>query len=376
MSFANRVMAAFGAGKAQTVLASPWADSSHLGEVVFQDIFGIDAQGPVTRAAAVRLATVAKGRDVLTGMIARMPLVCVRDGKPISLQPSFFQQPEQGTPLSVTLTWTVDALFFHGRAWWHVTEYDAAGWPRWVRRVPEEEVTFDESGRVTHFYGAPVNARDVIRFDGPHEGVLTRGADTIRRATRINRAAAKAEDNPVPSIDLHNEGENLSQEEIDKLTANWRKARAGSGVGYSSKALTVRTLGQHPEQLLIDGRKAINLELARHMGAPEWAVSVATEGSSLTYTNRQSRNGELIDQFLSPYMTAIKDRLSLRDITPLGQKVVFDLSELVREDTGTRYANYKLGLDMGIFDVAYVQQQENLQETGDSTSEQTPDSDS
>lgn len=370
MTLANRIMAAFGAGKAQSVLASPWADTSHLAEVLFQDIYGIDAQGPVTRGAAVRIATVAKGRDVLTGMIARMPLVCTRHGKPIPLQPSFLQQPEQGTPLSTTLIWTIDALFFYGRAYWQILEKTPEGFPRWVQRVPEDEITTNERGTVTHCYGAAVRPGDIIRFDGPHEGLLLRGADTIRRATRINRAAAKAEDNPVPSIDLHNEGEDLNREEIDTITESWRKARAGSGVGYSSKGLKVNTLGQHPEQLLIDGRKAINLELARHMGAPEWAVSVATEGGSLTYSNRQSRNGELIDQFLNPYMTAVKDRLSLADITPGTQKVVFDKSELIREDTATRYANHKTAIEIGLYDVAYAQESENLQTTGATQDEQ------
>lgn len=364
MSFLGRVRTALSGTTASRVLSSPWADSSHLQEVLFNDIYGIDVEGPVTRAAAVRLATVAKGRDVLTGMISRQPLIAAKAGSPVIDQPTFFAQIERGCALVNTLTWTVDSMFFHGRAWWHITEVNSLGFPLWAEWVPEDQAETNDAGQLVKAFGLPVQAGRGIRFDGPNEGLLWRGADTIRRSIRLNRAAAKAENNPVPSIDLHNEGENLSAPEIKLLTSSWETARTTSGVGYSSKGLKVNVLGQPAEQLMIDGRKAINLELARHMGAPEWAVGVAMEGSSLSYSNRQSRNGELIDQFLSPYMAAITGRLSLDDITPHGTKVSFDSSELTREDTATRYANLKAGLDMKLFDLEHAQESEGLDPIG------------
>lgn len=367
----RRMASALTAGTAQKVIRSPWSDSSHLADVVFNDIFGIDVQGPVTRAAAIRVATVAKGRDVLTGMISGQPLMSTRAGQPVVKLPRLLAQPEDGIPLSTTLIWTVDALFFYGRAWWRITEFDATGYPSRVERVDEDDVTFDEAGRVSHANGRAVAPNSMIRFDGPNEGLLCRGADTIRRATRLNRSAAKAEDNPVPSIDLHNDGENLSAEEVAVLTASWKKARETSGIGYSSKGLTVKALGQHPEQLMIDGRKAINLELARHMGAPEWAVGLAVEGSSLTYTNPQSRNGDLINLFLKPYMTAITDRLTLDDVTPHGQKVRFDSSDLVREDTATRYANHGTAIELGLYDIEHAKELEGLDPIGENSNDQT-----
>lgn len=364
MSFIGRIKSALSGGTAQSVLRSPWSDSSHLEEVLFQDVFGIDAQGPVSRTAALRLATVAKGRDVLTGMISRQPLVASKNGAPLTPQSSFIQQVEKCVPLVTTLTWTFDAMFFYGRAWWHITETNAEGFPLWAEWVPESEAEVGEDGQLVRAFGVNVAPGSTIRIDGPHEGLLWRGADTIRRATRLNRAAAKAENNPVPSINLHNEGEDLNKKEIATLTNSWKVARETSGVGYSSRGLKVESLGQHPEQLLIDGRKAINLELARHMGAPEWAVGVALEGTSMSYSNRQSRNGELIDQFLAPFMSALTARLSLGDITPKGTNVAFDTSSLTREDTKTRYENLKLGLEMGLFDLEHAKESEGLDPIG------------
>lgn len=364
MGIRNTFSRMFGAGSASTVMRSPWSNSDHLQEVVFQDAFGIDAQGPVTRSAAIGLATVAKGRDVLTGRISRLPLVAKSKGKPLAQQPALLAQPEFGYSLVNTLTWTFDDLFFHGVAWWLIQKRDFTGRPLQVLLVRPAEVETNDDGQMIRAFGKDVNPGDGIRFDGPNEGLLCRGADTIRRAMRLNRAAAKAENNPVPSLDLHNTGENLNKEEIAKLTQSWEKARATSGVGYSSKGMEVRTLGQPAEQLMIDGRKAINLELARHMGAPEWAVSVSQEGSSFNYTNKASRNTELIDEFLAPYMAAFTSRLSLQDITPAGTTVDFDTTTLTAEDTATRYANLKLGIEMGLFDLEYAQESEGFDPKG------------
>lgn len=369
MGFKDTVKRVLAAGNASTVLRSPWSDSTHLGDVVFDGVFGIDVQGPVSRSAAIKLATVAKGRDVLTGRVSRLPLVDKFKGKPLDKTRRLLTQPELGYSLVNTLTWTFDDMFFCGVAWWLVTERDFTGYPSRVSLLRPGQYETDDAGQLVKANGRPVRPGDGIRFDGPHEGLLERGCDTIRRAVRLNRAAAKAEDNPVPSIDLHNEGENINAEEIKALTSSWERARTTSGVGYSSKGIKVNVLGQSSEQLMIDGRKAINLELARHMGAPEWAVSVAQEGSSFNYTNKASRNTELIDEFLAPYMAAFTSRLSMGDITPHGTTVDFDTSTLTADDTTTRYANYKTGIELGLFDLEYAQEAEGLDPKGPNTNE-------
>lgn len=369
MGINNTIRRMFGASSARNVMRSPWSNSDHLESVVFHDLFGIDAQGPVSRSAAIKLATVAKGRDVLTGRISRLPLVDKVKGKPAEKTRSLLVQPEDGYSLVNTLTWLFDDLFFEGVAWWRVTQRDFAGFPLRVSLVRVCDVETNDAGQMIKANGVAVNPGDGIRFDGPHEGVLSRGADTIRRAIRLNRAAAKAENNPVPSIDLHNEGENLNKEEIKTLVSSWETARTTSGVGYSSKGMKVNVLGQPAEQLMIDGRKAINLELARHMGAPEWAVSVAQEGSSFNYTNKASRNTELIDEFLAPYMAAFTSRLGLDDITPHGTTVDFDTSTLTAEDTATRYANLETGIRIGLFDLEYAKESEGFDPKGPNTNE-------
>jgi hypothetical protein len=350
-----------GLSVAQDVLLSPWSDSSHLETVTFEMMYGIGVQGPLARSAAIGVATVAGGRDVLTGRIARCPLVEFdSSGQLTPQQPTLLRQLERGRPRSQTVIWALDAMFFYGRTFFHVVERGADGFPLWLKLVPEKEAELNDEGQMIKAFGAEIQPRDSMRVDGPHEGLLNRGADTIRRAIRLNRAAAKAENNPVPSIELHNEGDDLKKEEIASLTSSWERARTTTGVGYSSKSLKVNVLGQPAEQLLIDGRKAITLELLRHMGAgsnPE-IVASAVEGTGLTYTNKASREAALIDNFLAPYMTAFEDRFSMDDMRPRGRTVRFDTSVLTREDTATRYANYKTAKELELMNTEDIKKAE------------------
>lgn len=360
--FISSALGLRGLSAAQDVIRSPWSNSEHLGEVVFTQQFGIDARGKVAREAAIGCATVAGVRDVICGRIFRLPLIEYgTDGQPTAVQPAYLVQPERGRPRSQTILWTVDELIFHGRAFWQVTERNAEGRPAWFRLVPDAQAETDTEGQLIRAFGEDVLPRDAVRIDGPHEGLLTRGAGTIRRAIRLDRAAARAENNPVPSIDLHNNSKNeLTDEQIKQLIASWNKARETSGVGYSSGAIEVKALGQVGEQLMIDGRRAITLELLRHMGAgsnPE-IVAAAADGSTLNYTNKASREQALIDNVLALYMTAIEDRLSLDDISVRGRRVAFNTDVLTREDTATRYANYKLGKELELWTTPEIRKNE------------------
>lgn len=366
MTFWDKVASALSlkpitAGIDGTALGSPWADSSHLAQITIDQLYGYAEAMPLTRHRAMRLAPVSKARRVIATNIGRLPLTAAgKDGKPLANQPAIIGQPETGITRSTSLTWLADSLIFYPAAWWQITRRDAEGRPAAVRWVPEGEADVNAAGQLTGAFGHACRPDDGIRFDSPDAGLLCDGRDTLRRAIRLNRAAALAEDNPVPSLDIHNDGDELTDDEINTLLKSWTNARQTSGVGYSSRSLKVTPLGQPPEQLLIDGRKAITLELARHIGVPAWTIDAPIEGTSLNYSNAASRNRELIDTALSPYMTAITDRLSMDDITPHGTTVSFDTDALTRPEKQARYTTYQVGLDAGFLTVADVREAEGL----------------
>ena len=323
--------------------ASPW-ESNHLDSHMLEDLFGLAKGITVNRTKAMSLDVIAKGRRVYVGQTSRLTLRSMKGARPAPVQPLLLSQLEADRTIASSLCWLTDELLFRGRAWWTVEARDFYGWPRTVKRLHRKDTKLDSDGKLIEAYGKPVNPRDIIEFEGIDDGLLNTAADLIRRGIVINRAAALAEDNPVPALDLHNTGDELEDDEIEDLLNSWQRARQRRGVGYSSKSLEVKPLGAPIEALLLDGRRAIDLALARHVGLPAWALDVPVEGTSLTYNNRASRNWDLIDLGLSPIMTAITSRLSMPDITPRGWTVEFDTDALTRPDMKARFETYRIGL--------------------------------
>lgn len=336
-------------------IATPFTPADYdspLTRLTWAELFP-NVDPPVGRKQAMEVAPIAKSRHMLAGMISRFPLIEMTGRDRAQQQSPLVRQPEIGRPLATSLTWWLDSLLFYGRAWLEIVErYAEDSRPRRVRWVPEHRISLDEAGTVTHVAGNPVGPMDVIRIDGPHEGILNFGAARIREAIEINRAAARAAANPVPSIELHQTaGTPLTDDQIDALTARWGAARAGQngGVAYTNQSIEAKTHGQAAEQLLIAARNYAAVDMARLCGMPAWAVDAVVEGSSMTYNNTPGRTRELIDYGLQPYMTAIEQRLSLDDVLPAGRWARFDTSAVLQLDFEARMRGYKSAIDAGVY---------------------------
>lgn len=361
MTILSRVASAFGLSTGAASLsggafeiASPFADDSHLGQLVLSDLFGLNsADLPINRQSAMSVPAVAKARNILAPTAGRLPLRVYRGA--VEIPGSILAQPERNPARSraATVTWTVDSMMFYGRAWWVVSERYADGLrPASFRWVPEWEAKIEGGRLVGTVAGETFDPRDVIRIDGPHEGILSYGGETIRQAQRLERAALRIADNPVPAIELHQtSNDNMTKDEIDELIQRWIAARAKTGVGYTNASVETKIHGLNPEQLIIEGRKFSTLQIARMLGVPAWVVDAEVGGSSLTYSNVPSRSRELVDYALTPYLSAIEGRLSLDDVLPRGQWCRFDLDDLLRADFGDRMTAYKTAVDSKVYTV-------------------------
>lgn len=306
-----------------------WVDRSHLSAVAWvgADLFGVDALGVVSRAEAMTVPAFARARHVVCSA-ARLPLVAAGADGPLEQQPALVVQPDPTEPRLTTLTWTLDDLLWHGVAWWLVTDRYSTGFPRHAVRCDPAAVDYDADGHVT-VDGIQVDDRDMIRFDGPHEGVLTFAARTIRSGARIERAAARIADNPVPMTELHNSGPDLDDTEIAALLDGWTAARLATtgGVGYTNAAVEVRTHGAPAQDLIDHERAQVAVDAARVVGLPAEVLDApVTGGSTLSYDNPASRMVQLLDLGLSAYTTALEARLSMDDVLPHGVWAEFDVS--------------------------------------------------
>lgn len=337
-------------------LVAPWADSSGLADVDLASLFYLGANVRPTRANAMKLAVVARVRNVIAPTIGRLPLVLVdKNGRRLPAN-TFLGTLDPSRPRSQTITWLADELIFFPQTWMRITTRDAFGWPLSAVLARNADVQLDSAGVPARINGIAIRddaaagyqPRDVIRFDAPSAGLLADADRTLERAYAIEMAAAKAENNPVPAFELHDtSADTLSAEEIAFRIETWIKNRAKYGVAYTSKGIEANAHGLQPEQLLIDGRKRIDQELVRHMNAQAWIADVAVDGTSLTYANLTDRGRDFIMFTLAPIMEAITGRLSMGDITPRGTTVAFNSDEITRPDQKTRFDTYKVGKDGG-----------------------------
>lgn len=371
MGFWKTLGTAFGYGL-DAEIASPWREDDILEQVTWEALYGDVSMIPVSIERALRLPLIAKGRRVLVHTGSRLPLVAFdKDGNRHKTQPQIIVQPDPTTTRPNTFAWIFTELMFRPCAYTLITQRNSYGFPHYFTPVAHQDAEVNPAGQLIAVKGRPVNPADTLRFDGLDGGLLAEASDTIRRTLVLNRVAALAEENPVPVVELHNEGQDIDDDKIDKLIKRYVDARRKGTVAYTSKEVKLNVHGTPPENLLIDGRKRLDLELARHLNLPAWAADIPLEGTSLTYQNRASKNQELIDQFIAGYTSVIEERLSLDDVTPHGTTVKFQFDELTKPDMKTRFDTYALGKQHGFITNAQIAEWEGWETVAPDTKEQS-----
>lgn len=312
-------------------LASPFAPTpDQLQTIVFSDVLGGDYT-PLTRGVAMGVPPLARARHMLVGTIASLPLVSLTRDVVDPVQPLWCQRTDGDLSPYHRMLWTVDDLFFYGWSLWALargaqsdgSQVAAAArvpWHRWG--VGPDGVLLVDS--------QPVNADQVCLIPGPHGGVLNESSVSIRMAADNLQAAANAARNPVPNVDLHYTGDDeYTDDQIDAHIARWsgkRRSQTG-GVAWTNKWIEAKPMGSHDGNLLVEGRNADAVDMARIGSVPASTVD-ASSGDSLTYTTDTTRNQQLLDYGAKLYMDAIAARLSMDDMVPRTRRIAFDVTQL------------------------------------------------
>lgn len=306
---------------------SPWSPAT-LNTVVWTDILGKDYM-PLSRSEAMSVPTVARARGLITATTARFPLEAVKDGEKVE-SPVWIDRNDGPLSPFHRMTMTVDDLVFYGWSLWRVLR-DTSGSVIQAARVPYDRWEFDTEGRIV-VDGKLVSNDSVILIPGPHEGLLTFGARTIRQATNLLHTADKAAATPNAFLELHQVNEaSFTDDDVAKLIESWAAARRGEngGVAFTNNAIEVREHGAANEHLLIEGRNASAVDIARCMGIPAALLDAQAQKGALTYETTVDRVREFVDFGLLPYMEAISGRLSQNDVTPRGTTIRFNIQAVI-----------------------------------------------
>ena len=312
---------------------SPWTSSS-LSSVAWADVFGTDTVGPVSRADAMRVPAIAKGRALICGTLARQPLAQFRGADIVTPAPQWITRTDTDQSPAERMLWTLDDLIFSGASLWAVKR-DTRDRIVDARRIPPEWWVVDPTTLEILVNNEAAESGTVVLIQGPQDALLEIAADDVRAARAMTRAWSSRVTAPVPLVELHNTEANsdLLQEEIDALVDDWEASRASGGAtAYTPSQIEVKVHGQAAAELFVEGRNASRLDFANYLNLPASLLEGSQATATLTYSTTEGRRNELVDYSLSYWAAPIEARLSMDDVTPRGTRVAFDLLWLSSAD--------------------------------------------
>ena len=312
-------------------VASPYSHPNHLAHALAPEWF----PRVLDRDTAMRIPAVARARLVICSTIAATPMRAYRGDTELSPQPTWIDRTAGPISPYHRMLWTVDDLLFYGMSLWAV-QRGAAGQVIAADRVPWESwridgpngnrVVFTERDPET---GAPIDhdadPASIVLIPGNDSGLLEHGADVLTQALALSRSVSRYVSNPSAYLELHQTNDTpVSDAERDRIVSGWVAARRGEngGVAFTSSGIEVREHGAATEHLLIEGRTAAALDIARAVGIPG-AIVDAIQAEGLTYQNADSKRDDLHTYGLASYTSAIGARLGLDDVSPAGQSIAF-----------------------------------------------------
>jgi HK97 family phage prohead protease len=348
-------------------LNSPW---NRAGVYV-----GVTSNERVSRDEALSVPAVLRGRNLICGSLAALPLRCV-DGNLNPVRLPLLEQIDPFVPNVVTLAQTFEDLFFEGVSWWKITRQGAGGFPTGARHLDVKSVSTEPppdaalyvlpSGEYPNgavwVQGEPVRSELIIRFDSPLPPLLVSAARAIRRALKLEQAADLYATDPRP-LDYFRPSDGADpaeDEEIEDILNNWADARRRRSTGYVPASLEYNAVDvMSPAELqLAELQQRATLALANAMGIDPEDLGVST--TSRTYQNAVDRRQDRINETYSVFLAAVSHRLSMGDVTPRGKRVLFDLDGFLKADPLQRWTTYQIASGIGAIDVDEIRREEDL----------------
>jgi hypothetical protein len=327
--------------------------------------FGGTIAPRISRTEALQVPAVLRSRNLIAGTLARLPIHIRDKDRNIASPTTLLDQIDPDIPNVVTVANTYEDLLFEGISWWRVLEFGWHDYPTFAEHISPNRVHVQgwippvngssPSNAVgparVYIDGYPVNDNQVIRFDSPNPPLLVHAARAIRTCLTLDRTAAGYSDQPIP-LGYFTPKDGLRPKEDDAsvgtLLDRWEAARSRRVYGYVGAAWELKTLQFNAEQIqLAEQRQHAVLEIARAAGIDPEDLGVST--TSRTYQNAEQRRLDLVDFTFAPYMSAIEQRLSMRDVLPRGYTAKVNLDGFLRGDTKTRMQTYEIGKGVGAY---------------------------
>lgn len=302
----------------------------------------------VLRNNAMSVPTIARARDLIASVAGATPLRMYKeewdeaDGelKKRYLAPrSWLRQPDPTIPYSTLMSWTIDDLFFYGKAIWFINSRTADGFPNSYQRLPASMVTFrDQAGPVffapsqePYFQGGRIEPENLIQFISPIQGIIYQSEQSVQTALRLERARFRNATSTIPAGVLRvTGGEPLTQQEMQDLVAAFNAARENNQTAGLSQDLEYKETGANPSNMmLMEAAEFQAKEMCRITNIPMYLAGIDV-GNYQYSSGKQSRE----DLYLFAarlYMDCIAQTLSMNNNLPQGTAVEFDIDAYISD---------------------------------------------
>ena len=300
------------------------------------------------RALAMSQPTISRARDLMCSVISCMNLKMMTEiwnGERMEKLPlaprTWLRQIDPAVPNVFTLAWTVDDLFFTGRAFWAITSRGADGKPASFTRLPSNLVqTLDQSGPVWFapskqivFNGGQLDANDVVQFLSPIQGIIYMSEKAIATAIKLENARYRNASSAIPAgvLQVQPNSESLSAQELADLASAFNAARAtNQTAALSPEVHYIETATSPDKMLLIDASEYQSKDLARLCNIPLYLAGIAS--GSYSYQNSKEARADLWTFGARAYADCIASTLSQDTILPHNTSVEFDVDEYLAGD--------------------------------------------
>jgi len=318
-------------GSAVTLPGSPWSDTSTLQPVpaaLLTDLYGPEFEVPITWDRALTIDAVAKGRNILVGAFAPLPLKALKGGTPVANQPTFLYRSDTNVSPYFRMMNTLDSLIAYGQALWAVDRSPADGSILDASWVPDSRWRVEKGAILVD--DKPVQSEDVLYFQGPMRGLINQAQSTLRSAINIERQADLKANSPAAFTILHQTDQaQISQQELDTYLAAFDAARMRGKTGYLPHNITLETHGDADPVIFAAAQNQARLKIGAHLHIPSVLMDSTLSEASLTYTTAETNLNRLFAETFPFWLSPIEARLSMDDVVPRGQVVKFDRGDLL-----------------------------------------------
>jgi hypothetical protein len=231
------------------------------------------------------------------------------------------------------MAWTLDDLFYYGRAFWFITSRTADGFPASFTRLPAGSVTCqDQTGPVfyapsneVYFQGGMLDPNDLVQFISPVQGIIYTSQTAIETALRVEASRYRNAESLLPSgVLMQTGGEPLSAQELADLATSFNSARVNNQTAALNEFLKYEETKALPDNMLmIESADFSGKEMCRLGNIPFYLAGF--DIGSYQYTTSAGAREDLLLFGARQFLDCVSQTLSGNNVLPRGTMVKFDI---------------------------------------------------